>query len=278
MAIAVAFGLFPISAAFAEANQDNNTASVISPSDEVGEGINATTTTGAAVTINDGTNVQAPVIGEPIKTVNFNNEYDSAKETLDNFQASNSTKEQDVIDAVKDSIDSSINVSFGIDEGQVFKKVDATTEATGCITGTLILKNKLGDSKDIKVNINILKIENTLPLEQPIVQEPTELATDVTTTAAVIVKTEEVTKLDVSINGDAVTGKTVSVNVVGYNANNEKVELDKSKLTYKWFANELGDNTSLVGIDETLIVNDDLNEKFITCEVGYDEQEEGGIK
>lgn len=91
----------------------------------------------------------------------------------------------------------------------------------------------------------------------------------------------KVPKLKSEIEGDARIGATITVKVIGYNAEGEKVDLNTNKLSYKWYAQDEDPSKSdddskktLIGSDKELLINEELKEKFITCTVIY----EGGLE
>ncbi|MFT8349194.1 hypothetical protein [Clostridium saccharoperbutylacetonicum] len=84
-----------------------------------------------------------------------------AEATLSNFNASNSTIEQNVIDAVKGNISNpSVTVQFGTGDNEPFNKKDADINNAGSITGVIIIKNG-SNSVTVPVNLPIAKTNPT---------------------------------------------------------------------------------------------------------------------
>lgn len=208
---------------------------------------------------------EEPAIEQPNETINFDSEVSKADKFIKEFKVDNSTKEEDIISAVKKEIDNSISVSFGKNEGQKFNKKDATLESTGSITGTLILTNE-GNSKEIQVNLNIEQLKK--------------------------IEDNSIANIEVKINGldkdsRLIAGNEASVDVTGYNALNEKVSLDSSKLSYKWYVkiqeiktkddgtkDVISERNELIGENKNLEINDELAStenliKSVYCEVNY---------
>ncbi|MVX63759.1 hypothetical protein GKZ28_08630 [Clostridium chromiireducens] len=209
----------------------------------------ATTSSAATIEINENIIISEPTIEqESLENSDLQTEYTKVLEVLHNFKTTNNTTEADIINSIKDCIDSSIAVSFvsfGTSEEQVFKKIDATIETQGSITGIINISN--GNwSKDIQVNLSIDKL--------------------------IIVKDNAVAKLDAEIEGSnsekkLIIGQVITVNITGYNAAGEKVKLDESKLKYKWYA-----NGKEVGNDKNLEITQDMVDKFISCNLEYPDE------
>lgn len=247
MATTVITTTIPISAmALTTEGQENNTTVVEQAENGANIELKANTTTPSAVEV------------KPIVTVDFNNECDCVNEALKNFKASNDTTAQEILNEVKNSVDSTTNIEFGTNEGQALNIIKATTTETGTITGTLIVKDALGDSKEILVNLTIAQLEVDITI--PVIQSKNEVA-----------------KLEVSLDGNSDDnvdiGQKLSVSVQGYNANSEKVELDSNKLFYVWFAND-----EVVGKNKELEITENLKGKSIHCKVDYQTDEQGAVK
>jgi len=164
IAIATLVGLIP-TGAFAETGtvHDDTTGVAVVQNENVASSVNinavietapiTATTSSAVVVENPGTDdavIQQPAI------VNFDDEYSKANEVLGGFKATNDTTAEDVINSIKNNIDSSINVSFT--EDGTFTKNNATTDAPGVITGTIKLKDDI-DNKEIQVNLVIEQLK-----------------------------------------------------------------------------------------------------------------------
>ena len=136
--------------------------------------------------------------------------------------------------------------------------VDATTSAAVQVQTTQA-------SVSLSIDQDQLVAKDALPIEQPVVQDQAPLVTDtIATTSAAVTIDNVVVRLDTQIEGAAVLGKTITVNVTGYNATAEKVDLDSSKLTYEWFA-----NGKEVGKDKELTISEDMVGQGINCTVNY---------
>lgn len=210
-----------------------------------------TTSSAAIIEINESNHYENIVISEPIieqvssESKDLQEVYTKALEVLSNFKITNNTTEADIIKSIKDCIDSSITVSFGTDEGQVFKKIDATIETKGSITGIINISNGT-ESKDIQVDLSIDKL--------------------------ITAKNNAVVKLEAEIEGlnsekKLIIGQVITVNITAYNAAGEKVTLDESKLKYKWYA-----NGKEVGNDNQLGITQDMADKFISCSLEYPDE------
>lgn len=69
----------------------------------------------------------------------------------------------------------------------------------------------------------------------------------------------------------------LTVKVTGVNKAGEPVKLDKDLLEYNWISKaNKNDDGEVIGDEEKLKITDDLQGKFVYCEVSYDEQE--GLK
>ncbi len=244
--IVVMSGLLPNDRVFAQTNNqtnNSNVATIVQGNKNQGNGK-------IIETQKIETTTSSSVIIEDIETVCFNMEVDKVNKVLSNFKTTNNTNEEEIINAVNENVDSSINIFFGTEEGQRFIKVDATTEAEGEITATLIISN-LNEVKEIPVNLSIERL--------------VEFKDDVLTTLKARI-------IGLNSNNNLNIGKITSVKVTGYNSNNEEVVLDENKLKYKWFA-----NGKLVGMKKELKITSNMDEEFITCEVEYPDEEKGGF-
>ncbi|UYZ38935.1 hypothetical protein OD350_29040 (plasmid) [Clostridium beijerinckii] len=205
------------------------------------------TTTASAVTIenpNQGDIIQEPTEQQPN---NIDNVYHIIIDSLSKIKTTNNTEEQDIIRAIKD-VDSSINAKFKENEGS-FKKIDATAERQGSITGIVEISNGL-TSKEIQVNLTIEKLGQVLLTDK-----------------------NKVVTLETKIGGNLLVGEKIWVDkVTGYNESNEEVMLNEDYITYKWFAdgNEIGNNKELE-------ITSNMVNKIIEIKVDYLE-EKGGIE
>lgn len=69
----------------------------------------------------------------------------------------------------------------------------------------------------------------------------------------------------------------LTVKVTGINKAGDQVKLDKDLLEYNWISKaNKNDDGEVIGDKEKLKITDDLQGKFVYCEVSYDEQE--GLK
>lgn len=216
-----------------------------------------------------------------LQKINFSLEVDKAKKAIKSLTTNNDTQESTIVGAVKDAIDPSISVSFG-DGKEEFNKIEATTKNSGSVTGTLILQDDIGDRKAIIVSLTIEKLTSNevLPEENQntsqIVQgnsntnDQDEQETSTTTSAAAIVDDTVATSITTEIKGDVTLGATIEDDVTAFNAEGQKVDIDNSKLTYEWFA-----DNKVVGEGKELSITKDMIDKGINCKVSYDNGEEG---
>lgn len=244
VAIVIAtIGLLPNIPVAAETKEDANRMIVTSDLDdnEVKQEKITTTTPPAVVvskdeeeflqdTVSDGTEVTTKA------AVDFDTEYLNARKTLMLFKATNSTSEQDILDAVRNSVASSIQVKVS----NKIKKTDSTSSVIGSITGTLVLSNT-NASRELAIVLPIAKVEAT--------------ETEVKTLSAEFIRLNSENKLNFG---------TTTVNVKGFNSNGEEVTLDQSKLEYTWYANGVA-----IGHDKQLEITEDMANKIITCSLNY---------
>ncbi len=99
--------------------------------------------------------------------------------------------------------------------------------------------------------------------------------TEITTNAAVMpkvtteaaVKVNKVVNLTSGMQGDLCIGGTISIiEVQGFDANGNEVDLDEGKIKYKWTAND-----EVVGTDKSLEITEALRGKNIEYSVSYDD-------
>ncbi|EHI99097.1 hypothetical protein CDLVIII_2453 [Clostridium sp. DL-VIII] len=116
-----------------------------------------------------------------------------------------------------------------------------------------------GDSDLIKKTDDFLVLTNT------------EITTDAavipgaTTEAAVTVN--KVVNLTSGMQGDLCVGGTISIiEVQGFDANGNEVDLDEGKIKYEWIAND-----EVVGTDKSLEITEALRGKKIEYSVSYDD-------
>lgn len=265
LALAALIGIIPGSALAAE-TQVNNDSPIVATD----------TTTGAAVTIvnnsNDNDNSSTATDDVNVDTVDFDSQYDNAKGALENFKATNSTDKADILDSVKNSVDSSIIVSF---KDGTFNKNEASETSEGEITGTLILQ--YGDeSQELNLDLSIEKLNND-QVQQATQEVTTDASATVndTTGAAVTVDDNEPTSLKTEIEGTVSIGNTIDDKVTGYNAEGNKVELNEDDINYKWietWKDENGnENSKEVGESKQLVITKDMDGKEIDCQVAYDD-------
>ncbi|HBJ1651983.1 hypothetical protein HYH38_16305 [Clostridium botulinum] len=194
------------------------------------------------VTTTSSVNIENPT------TINFDEEIYKVNKILSDFKGNNNTTKEEIINLIRANIDSNINISFK--DKEQFSKVYATKKSNGRIKGTLIF-NYLNESKEISINLSIERLE--------------EFKDDIVTTLKAKI-------IGLDSNNNLNIGKTTSVKVTGYNLNNEEVILDENKLKYEWFA-----DGKLVGMKKELKITGNMDEKFITCEVEYPDEENGGF-
>jgi hypothetical protein len=84
-----------------------------------------------------------------------------AKSIVDNMNCTNNTVEQDIIRAVKASVDASISVSFSKEDGKAFKLVKSSEKSTGRVTGTLLIADTK-ETIEVPVSIVIDKLPQSL--------------------------------------------------------------------------------------------------------------------
>lgn len=226
----VVIGIIPTAAMAEEiqTNSDKTEIQGVSPSNQ--ESVNITTS--------------AAVVVKPLKTIDLVSEGEKVKQALSLFKASNETTEQDILNIAKDNVDISVVASF-----ENIKIDKATTLVSGAISGNLIVKDDLGNSQLIKVNLIIEQLK-------------AEINKNI------------ITKLKPIMDGSVEIGQTITVNVIGYNALDEELKLDESKLTYEWLI-----DGRLVGTNKELKITEEFkNNKTVTCNVNYPDGEEGGLK
>lgn len=104
-----------------------------------------------------------------------------------------------------------------------------------------------------------------------LVSANTEITTDaavmpeVTTEAAVAVN--KVVSLTSGMQGDLCVGGTISIiEVQGFDANGNEVDLDEGKIKYEWTAND-----EVVGTDKSLEITEAFRGKKIEYSVSYDD-------
>ncbi|NFO58543.1 hypothetical protein FDB39_17170 [Clostridium botulinum] len=194
------------------------------------------------VTTTSSVNIENPT------TINFDEEIYKVNKILSDFKGNNNTTKEEIINLIRANIDSNINISFK--DKEQFSKVYATKKSNGRIKGTLIF-NYLSESKEISINLSIERLE--------------EFKDDIVTTLKAKI-------IGLNSNNNLNIGKITSVKVTGYNSNNEEVVLDENKLKYKWLA-----DGKLVGMKKELKITGNMDEKFITCEVEYPDEENGGF-
>lgn len=82
---------------------------------------------------------------------------------LTNMRVTNDTKEIDVLNAIKVSVDtSSVTLKFGTGEGEQFYINKATEKAKGYITGNIIITDKTGVNTNVPVNLTIAQLPQSL--------------------------------------------------------------------------------------------------------------------
>ena len=197
-------------------------------------------------------------------------------EVLSKYRATNNTKEEDILNIIKECLSSKINVNFGADMGQAFNIIKASTGEEGNVSGTIILSDEEEHRKDIKIDLTIEKLKD---------EEETDTSTTSNDSSApspneqenidgkpVEVTKHKIVKLLSSIDGTAIVGNTITVKVSGYGSAGEELKLDSNKISYKWYANgkEVGDG-------KELSVTKELNNKYINCKVDYPDNEEGEV-
>ncbi|MFT8349193.1 hypothetical protein [Clostridium saccharoperbutylacetonicum] len=278
--VIAAMGIMPNASAFAEENTNQQ---IIVKSDlssnedktkietEIADDKGSiTATTPAAVVIEKETidkDIEQKDIKETITTdvavvVSFDEEYAKARKALMLFKASNNTTSDEIVTVVKDSVDSSIKVTI---KGELIKKY-STVDNLGSIIGTLVISDS-NNSRELKL---------VLPIEKQVVED------------------NVVTRLDVKFNGLddenlLHVGNKATVDINAYNASDKKVDLDLSKLSYKWFlltekikedGNKAEVNNELIGEKQELEIKDGFRSekssnliRTINCKISYDDGE-----
>lgn len=117
-----------------------------------------------SIVVTDGTTTQKiPLsIVLPKLSQSVDEAADAVKDSLDaavsDNKFNNNTTAQDIIDAVKDGV-TNPNITVGFDTNKPFTKVEATEEAEGSITGTIIVDDGTGNPlKQIEVSITLSKL------------------------------------------------------------------------------------------------------------------------
>lgn len=194
--------------------------------------------------------------------VDFMSEYKKAQSVIKSTIATNDTNKDTIIDAVKNKIDSSIKIT----EAEKFSKVDATDESEGRISGKLYIENSK-NTRELRVNLTIAKLGTVKTSDEKPVAEDYKIAKDDTIIKDdKVIKEDKITRLKMNIGGKIKVGETITANIVGFNANNERKELDPSKAEYVWYA-----NSEVVGNTKTLKITDGLQGKTIKFDIKYDE-------
>lgn len=177
-----------------------------------------------------------------VEAVDLNSEVEKGKKALMFYKATNDTKEQDIIDLMKNSIDSSIVVSI-----KDFNNIPATIDTFGTVTGILTFTLN-GDAQELNMYkpIDKLKIQNT-----------------------------DVSSLEVKMNGleqdnqQLYIGDKVFVQVTVYDADGKQVKLEPSLIQYQWYVDgkAVSDETN-----SEIKITKDMKGKDVKCTVNYDER------
>lgn len=177
-----------------------------------------------------------------VEVVDLNSEVEKGKKALMFYKATNDTKEQDIIDLMKSSIDSSIVISI-----KNFNNISATIDTFGTVKGILIFTlNGAAQELNMYKPIDKLKIQNA-----------------------------DVSSLEVKMNGLEqdnqllYIGDKVFVQVTGYDSEGKQVELKPSLIQYQWYVD---DKAISDGRNSELKITKDMKEKNIKCTVNYDEK------
>lgn len=265
-AIAAAIALLGIPVGALADTPNNGDVTAVQSSNE--ETVDTSVTTGSAVTIDNSNNSNTQEDSSGIETIYFNNQYDKAEKALDNIKVSNSTSENNILNIIKNDVDSSINVSFV--EG-TFNKNEASITNEGKITGTIILQSE-DKSKNLDVDLSIGKLNNdqVQQVDQEVTTTDAAATVNNTTGAAVIAVDEnEPTSLKTEIEGNPVLGETMEDEVTAYNAEGKEVQIDEKNITYEWEANGKD-----VGNQKELLITQEMNGEKIDCIVNYDDGKE----
>ncbi len=143
---------------------------------------------------------------------------------------------------------------------------DTINDTTTSSQSNMQVSVTTGAATTIKDDSDLINKRNDFP-----VSTNTEITTnaavmpEVTTEAAVTVN--KVINLTSGMQGDLCIGGTISIiEVQGFDANGNEVDLDEGKIKYKWAAND-----EVVGTDKSLEITEALRGKNIEYSASYDD-------